>query len=217
MIRGIIFDLDGVLVHTDELHFDAWSRIARELDVPFDRAANERLRGVGRRDCLDILLERYHGTPLSEHDKQILCDRKNDLYRALLSALSPSDVPEETRRVLRTLRARGLKTAVGSSSRSARLILAETQLDALFDAVADGGDAPRSKPAPDIFLRAADMLGLDASDCAVVEDAPAGITAARAAGMTAIGLGTPARLGEAGPEYMIRSLPELLPLPIFPA
>lgn len=215
MIEGIIFDLDGVLIHTDEYHFSAWSRIAAELGIPFDRAVNERLRGVGRRDSLEILLERYDGAPLSEEDRQALCDRKNSLYRSYLTALTPSDIPDETRRVLHTLHERGLKIAVGSSSRSARLILQKIELMPAFDAVADGGDAPRSKPAPDVFLRAAQMLGLDPAVCAVVEDAPAGIEAARAAGMYAVGLGSPARFAETQPDHVVPSLFDLLSLPVF--
>lgn len=188
-IRGVIFDLDGVLVHTDELHFQAWLTVARELGVPFDRAANDRLRGVSRAESLELLLAGKPELRLSASEKAALCERKNQLYRASLMSLTPSDVTPETRRMLATLRARGLALAVGSSSRNAPLIVEQVRLTSFFQAVVDGSMLSAAKPDPEVFLRAAALLALPPERCAVVEDAPAGILAARRAGMTSIGLG----------------------------
>lgn len=212
MIQGIIFDLDGVLVRTDAFHYAAWKSIAGLLGIPFTRADNVHLLGVGRRASLDVLLERYNGTPLTEKEKDALCERKNVLYRQQLSRLSPADVTPEVRRTLGSLRARGLRLAVGSSSRNARLILEKTNLLPAFDAVADGTSGGRSKPEPDIFLHAAGLLGLSPASCLVVEDAPAGIEAARAAGMTAVRLGSSARPEGDGADYTVGSLSELVQL-----
>ncbi|MCQ2430137.1 MAG: beta-phosphoglucomutase [Clostridia bacterium] len=215
MIKGVIFDLDGVLVRTDDYHYAAWSRIAERLGVPFDRSDNRRLLGVGRRECLDILLEKYDGVPLSDGEKASLCDRKNDYYRAYLAGLSPDDVPDEVLRVLGELRRRGLKLAVGSSSRNARLILERTRLLTVFDGVSDGGSVYRSKPAPDVFLHAAALLRINACDCAVVEDAPAGVRAAKDAGMTAVALGDADSFKGVSPDYVVSSLGEVPGLDIF--
>lgn len=206
-IRGVIFDLDGVLVHTDELHFQAWLSIARELGVSFDREANHRLRGVSRAESLELLLAAKPELQLSVPEKEALCERKNALYRASLSTLTPGDVPPTTRRMLATLRARGLALAVGSSSRNAPLILEQVRLTSFFHAVVDGSMLSAAKPDPEVFLRAAALLSLPPERCAVLEDAPAGLLAARRAGMTAIGLG--AYAASADPDICIASPEEL--------
>lgn len=206
-IRGIIFDLDGVLVHTDELHFTAWAAIAGELGIPFDRTVNARLRGVSRAESLAILLEGKPTLSLSEAERDALCEKKNRLYRKSLTTLTPADIPPETRELLAGLRARGIRPAIGSSSRNAPLILEQVGLTDAFDAVVDGSMLTAAKPDPEVFLRAATLLRLAPSACAVVEDAPAGIQAARRAGMVAIGLGEFAARAE--PDVCLQKLSEL--------
>ena len=208
-VQGVIFDLDGVLVHTDELHFRAWAQIAAELDIPFDRTVNARLRGVSRAESLDRLLACKPNLSVSEQEKEALCRRKNELYRTSLMLLKPEDVPDAVRSVLELLRERGIRIAVGSSSRNAGLILQRTGLDAVFDAVADGTMISASKPDPDVFLRAAELLHLEPCRCAVVEDAPAGILAAHRAGMLAIGLGAYAAAEDAKPDILLTRLDDL--------
>lgn len=208
-VQGVIFDLDGVLVHTDELHFRAWAQIAARLDIPFDRAVNARLRGVSRAESLERLLACKPDLSVSVQEKESLCRQKNDLYRANLELLKPEDVPDTVRSVLALLRERGIRIAVGSSSRNARLILQRTGLDAAFDAVADGTMISASKPDPEVFLRAADLLGLEPCHCAVVEDAPAGILAAHRAGMLAIGLGAYAAGEDAKPDIQLTRINDL--------
>lgn len=214
-IRGIIFDLDGVLVHTDELHFRAWAHIAQQLGIPFNRAANDRLRGVSRAESLERLLALRPDIILSGKEKAVLCEQKNSLYRAGLENLTEADVPPAVRAVLQTLRDRGLRLAVGSSSRNARLILRRTELEQAFDAIADGTMISASKPHPQVFLRAAELLRLNPDVCAVVEDAPAGILAAHRAGMYAVGLGACATDGDIRPDAVLEQLTDLPTLELF--
>lgn len=188
MIQGVIFDLDGVLVSTDELHYAAWKRLADREEIYFDRAINDRLRGVSRMASLEIILERA-GRTYSEDEKQEMASFKNGLYVDLLDGLTPADVLPGVIETLDGLAARGVHTAVGSSSKNAKKILEKTGLLDRFDAVADGTDVTRSKPDPEVFLCAAKKLGVEPALCAVVEDAEAGIEAAKAGGMTALAVG----------------------------
>jgi beta-phosphoglucomutase len=210
--KAILFDLDGVLLSTDELHYAAWKSVADELGVPFDKQVNNRLRGVSRMASLEIILENGHLT-LSPGEKEAVAARKNDRYRALLMTLTPDTVAPEVRETLSALKDRGLKLAIGSSSRNTKLILAQTDLGGYFDAVSDGTNITRSKPDPEVFLKAAAFLGLPPSACAVVEDAVAGIDAANAGGFLSIGIGDAAGYTKA--DKKITSLPDLLSLPEF--
>jgi beta-phosphoglucomutase len=210
-MKALIFDLDGVLVFTDRFHYEAWKKTADKLGVYFDAAINNRLRGVSRAESLEIILERYHGE-LSAAEKEALMEEKNNYYRRLLDDMTPEDVSNEVRSTLNKLRQRGFKLAIGSSSKNAGFILEKVQLSGAFDAVSDGNNITRSKPDPEVFLMAASFLGEAPHDCAVVEDAFAGIDAAKAAGMTAVAIGDAA--GYAKADYAIRSFEELLNLAI---
>jgi beta-phosphoglucomutase len=188
-IRGVIFDLDGVLVTTDEFHYRAWQRLADEEGIPFDREINHRLRGIGRMESLDVLLERSP-RPYSPEQKQRLAERKNSYYRQYLETLTPADVLPGARQMLAELRRRGRRVAVASSSRNAPMILKRVALEGAVDAVVDGNEITHSKPHPEIFLLAARRLGLAPAECLVVEDAAAGIEAGRRAGMAVFGIGS---------------------------
>jgi len=185
LIKGIIFDLDGVIVKTDELHYRAWKRLADAEGIFFDREINNRLRGVSRMASLEIILERSPRT-YSAEEKNRLASIKNQYYVELLKTLTPDDIMPGVTKTLEELKRRKILTAIGSSSKNARAILEQIKLANVFDAVADGNDIINSKPAPDVFLKAADKLGLRPAECAVVEDAKAGIVAAKNAGMLAI-------------------------------
>lgn len=187
-IKGVIFDLDGVLCSTDECHYLAWKELADSLGIPFDETINRRLRGVSRMESLDIILQAA-GRAFSSREKQALAARKNERYRRLLMKLTPADLPGGVRATLDELRRRGLRLAVGSSSKNTPLILQRLGLEGWFDAVADGNDIARSKPDPEVFLLAAERLRLPPGECMVVEDADAGIEAALAGGFLPAGIG----------------------------
>ena len=188
-IKGIIFDLDGVIVFTDQYHYQAWKKLADRLGAYFDEKINDRLRGVSRMASLEIVLERYQGPALSDADKIALAEEKNASYVALLQQMTPASVANEVRETLTKLHRCGYLLAVGSSSKNAKTILARTELTDYFDAVSDGTNISRSKPDPEVFQKAAEFLGLPCEACAVMEDAEAGIDAAKAAGMLAVGIG----------------------------
>lgn len=192
-IKGLIFDLDGVLVFTDKFHYQAWKTMADELGVYFDETINHRLRGVSRMDSLEIILERYEGPDLSLREKEKLAEKKNEIYRTLLESMTPDDVTKEVRDTLTKLREKGYKLAIGSSSKNAKFILEKVELKDAFDTISDGNNITKSKPDPEVFLKAAEYLGLPPKACMVVEDAEAGIEAAKKGGMYASGIGEAAK------------------------
>ena len=206
--EAVIFDLDGVICFTDHYHYLAWKALADSLGIDFDESKNDRLRGVSRMESLEIVLEGYHGAPLSDAEKTALADRKNALYRQSLQTMSPKDLSDEVRNTLNELRTRGLKLAIGSSSKNTPLILERIGLAGFFDAVSDGNNITRSKPDPQVFTMAAEMLRLPAEKCLVVEDALAGLQAAAAGGFDSAGLGPASQSGQA--TYSLRSFRELI-------
>ncbi len=206
--KAVIFDLDGVICFTDEYHYRAWKAMADEMGIPFDRTVNNRLRGVSRMASLDIILEKYTGPALSQAEKEKLAQKKNDLYRTSLAEMSPKDLSDEVRETLNALRDMGLRLAIGSSSKNTPFILGQIGLAGFFDAVSDGNNITRSKPDPEVFVKAADMLGMAPELCLVVEDAVSGAEAGHAGGMKVACLGDAAEHG-AG-DYNMRSIRELI-------
>ena len=205
--KGIIFDLDGVICSTDEYHYLAWKALATRLGIPFDRERNNLLRGVSRMESLEIILEKAEVTYTAD-EKTAFAEEKNALYRQLLSNMSPADLTDEVRKTLHTLRNAGLKLAIGSSSKNTPFILERIGLSGFFDAVADGNGITHSKPHPEVFLKAADMLGLESSACLVVEDAHAGVEAAVAGGFVCAAMGD-AR-DDARAVFHLDAVPDLL-------
>lgn len=186
--KAVIFDLDGVICHTDMYHYQAWKQIADELGIYFDEEINNRLRGVSRMESFEIILERYEGT-MSLEDKVVYTTRKNEACKELLKNMSPADLSPEVKETLDGLRAKGLKLAIGSSSKNAGFILERLGLDGYFDAVSDGNNITRSKPDPEVFVKAAQLVGEASGDCLVVEDAKAGLEAAIGGGMDCAAMG----------------------------
>lgn len=209
-MKAFIFDLDGVIVFTDKFHYQAWKKMADEMGIYFDEIINNRLRGVSRAESLEIILERYEGETLSVEKKAEMMEEKNDTYRELLATMTPADVTDEVRETLQELRKRGHKLAIGSSSRNARFILEKVELLNAFDAISDGNNIAHSKPDPEVFVKAGEYLGEKQENCIVVEDAYAGIDAAKAAEMTAVGIGDASGYEKA--DYKIKSFQELLDL-----
>lgn len=208
--KAIIFDLDGVICSTDEYHYQAWKQMADTMGIYFDRTINNRLRGVSRMESLEIILERYEGPALSDERKQELANRKNDIYRESLKKMSTADLSDEVRNTLNTLRAKGLKLAIGSSSKNTPFILGQLGLGSFFDAISDGNNISRSKPDPEVFLNAAVSLGLDPAECLVVEDAVSGAQAGKAGGFTVACVGDASKAG-AG-DFNLKTFGELLKL-----
>ncbi|MEG2020817.1 MAG: beta-phosphoglucomutase [Oscillospiraceae bacterium] len=206
--KAIIFDLDGVICHTDKYHYRAWKLLADELGVYFDENINNRLRGVSRMESLDIILERYNGAPLLPCDKVSLANKKNELYKQFLQNMQKSDLSAEVYNTLTSLRKCGLKLAVGSSSKNAKFILERIGLACFFDAISDGNNITRSKPDPEVFLKAAQMLCIEPDACLVVEDAGAGVAAARGCKMDCAGIGDAAQ--DKNASYCLECFSDLL-------
>lgn len=209
MITAILFDLDGVLVDTDTLHYQAWKELASRLGLPFTREQGNRCRGISRMDSLEILLE-GSDRAYTQAEKQALAQEKNARYQQLLDGLTPDHAAPGALVLLPELRRRGYRLALASGSKNAGLILTRTGLGRFLDAVADGNLITRSKPDPEVFLTAAGLLGAAPEQCAAVDDALAGIQGARAAGMRTVGFGDAALHG-AG-DCNVQSLEHLLPL-----
>ncbi len=207
-MEAVIFDLDGVLVHTDRFHYLAWKKLSEEAGIYFDETINERLRGVSRMESLEIILERYEGEPLSEEKKQQMAEKKNSYYREFLEIMTPQDVTEEVRETLKKLREKGIKMAIGSSSKNTRFILEKTALTDAFDAVSDGTMIKRTKPDPEVFLLAAELLQVPPAQCLVVEDAEAGIEAGKAGGMKTASYGSAAAMHLG--DYILENFADLL-------
>lgn len=188
MIKAVIFDLDGVLVSTDDCHYEAWLQMAEEEGIPFDRTINMRLRGVSRMNCVDIILEKSK-RPYTAQEKLSLAERKNSYYVKKIAGLNDGNILPGAKETVLALKADGIKVAVGSSSKNTPAILKRLQLDSLFDAVADGNCITRSKPDPEVFLLAAQRMGIEPQHCLVVEDADSGIEAAVNGNMKALGVG----------------------------
>ncbi len=202
MIKAVIFDLDGVIVSTDDCHYEAWKKMADEEGIYFDKEINNRLRGVSRMESLEIILERATKTYTNE-EKDALAAKKNGYYKEFITKLTPNDILPGAKKTLDDLRANGIKVAIGSSSKNTPIILKQIGLDNFFDAVSDGNNISNSKPDPEVFVKAAQMLEIDPEFCAIVEDADAGIEAGNRAGMKTISVH-----GAKGADVSINDLTE---------
>ncbi|BAY22402.1 HAD-superfamily hydrolase subfamily IA, variant 3 [Calothrix sp. NIES-2100] len=193
-IRGVIFDLDGVLTDTAEYHYRAWQRLADEEGIPFNRQDNEALRGVSRRESLMLIVKNRQYT---EAQIQEMMERKNNYYVESIQHITPKDLLPGAIALLDELRQAGIKIAIGSASKNAHTVVEKLGIADKVDAIADGYSVEKPKPAPDLFLFAAQELGLPPNQCIVVEDASAGIEAGLAGGMLTVGLGPVERVGAA--------------------
>lgn len=205
--KAVIFDLDGVICSTDEYHYLAWKKLADRENIYFDKIINNRLRGVSRMESLEIILEKACKT-YTDLEKIEMATFKNDYYRELLLQMSPRDLSDEVKATLLTLKEKGIKIAIGSSSKNTKTILTQIGILDWFDVIADGNDIKNSKPDPEVFLCAASRLGLDAADCIVVEDALAGIDAAKAGNFYAVGIQDAAKYQIT--DYPVTKISELL-------
>ena len=186
--KGIIFDLDGVICHTDKYHYMAWKNMADGLGIYFDEEINNRLRGVSRMESLEIILERSDKA-YSDKEKEEFANKKNELYKELLNEMSEKDLDKKVKDTLDILKERGYKTAIASSSKNAKLILSKLNLIDFFDIIIDGNDIKYSKPDKEVFEKAGIGLKLLPNECLVVEDAASGVEGAKRAGMDVAGIG----------------------------
>ena len=205
-IKAALFDLDGVLVRTDRFHYQAWKIISDEEDIYFDSEINHQLRGVSRMQSLAIILKRAK-REYSQLEKETLCERKNQVFKKLIATLNPADWLAGSTKLLKDLQDKGVKLALCSSSKNARTILEKLGGKDFFDAIVDGYDITRTKPDPEIFLLAAERLGVEPAECVVFEDAESGIEAAKRAGMGCVGVGNSNRLSRA--DTVVENLTEI--------
>lgn len=195
-IKACLFDLDGVIVDTAKYHFIAWKALAQKLGFEFTEEHNERLKGVSRMTSLDILLE-IGNVKLSQEEKETMASQKNELYVSFIEKMEPDEILPGVVDFLKELKLANIKTAIGSASKNAPLILDRLKLNDYFDAIIDGNKVRNAKPDPEVFLKGAEALGLKPEECIVFEDAAAGIEAAINGGMKCIGIGEPENLNRA--------------------
>ncbi|HEX8040274.1 MAG TPA: beta-phosphoglucomutase [Chryseosolibacter sp.] len=196
MIKGCIFDLDGVIVDTAHYHYLAWKRLANELGHDLTEKENEQLKGVSRTRSLEIILERA-GISLNDEHKEILADKKNKWFNEYVLQMEPEEIFPGVISLIHDMRAHGIRVGLASSSRNARTVVRLLQIQNEFDAIVDGSMIVHTKPHPEIFLMTAEKLGVAPANCVVVEDAEAGVEAALRAGMKCIGIGSRETLGRA--------------------
>lgn len=196
MIKGCIFDLDGVIVDTAVYHYQAWKRLAQELGFDFTEHQNEQLKGVSRMRSLELILG-WGGVTKTAMEQTELATRKNQWYVDMIKQMQPSEILPGAKEFLQVAKAANLKTALGSASKNSATILEKVGLSPLFDVIIDGNHVTASKPDPEVFLKGAEALGLAPAECVVFEDAIAGVQAAKAGGMKVVGIGSPEVLSEA--------------------
>ncbi len=189
-INAFLFDLDGVIVDTAIYHYQAWRRLANELGFDISEEFNEGLKGVSRTDSLDLILA-HGGLSLPNEKKTELATKKNEWYLELVSRMTSNDILPGVPAFFAQVRQAGLKTALGSVSKNAPMILARIGMTDAFDAIIDGNKISKGKPDPEVFTKGAEELGVSAAECVVFEDAVAGVEAGKRAGMFVVGIGTP--------------------------
>lgn len=199
--KAVIFDLDGVITDTAELHFKAWQKLACEINIYFDREINKRLKGVDRLASLEIILENSKKQYTLE-EKYMLTERKNCYYRQALQCITPDNILPGALKTIKAIKEKGMQTAIASVSKNAFLILEKLELRQYFDYIVDAGSIKKGKPDPEIFLCAAKNLNVDTNSCIGVEDSIAGIKSIKAAGMFALGIGLRDELKEADKVIM---------------
>jgi beta-phosphoglucomutase len=215
MIKAVLFDLDGVLVSTDEYHYRSWLKLSKEEGFDFfDHEFNHQFRGVARMECVEILT-RASGRTYTAAQKKEIADRKNRYFAESLASVTPDELLPGALAALQELKRRSIRIAVASNSRNAKPIIRQVGIEQYLDAIVDGHEIENSKPDPEVFLLAAKNVGVDPANCLVVEDAVAGLEAARRAGMKALGIGTRERLPNADivvPDLAALSVDQLLSL-----
>ena len=205
-IEAVIFDLDGVITDSAEYHYLAWKTLAEELSISFDREFNEQLKGLSRMDSLNLILDRG-GSVLTEEEKERLAAKKNEQYKELIQEIDPKDLLPGIEGFMKEVKAAGIKTALASASKNAQAVIERLEVTHLLDTVVDAAKVEKGKPDPEVFLTAAEQLGVNPANCVGVEDARSGVAAIKAAGMYAIGVGDADTLAQA--DWIVRDSSQL--------
>lgn len=205
-MKACIFDLDGVIVDTAKYHFIAWKKLAKELGVTLTEQDNERLKGVSRMESLNIILS-LGGLDVDDVEKTKLADKKNDWFVDYINEMKKEEIFPGVINLLQSLKKKKAKIALASSSKNAKAVIDKLEIKDWFEVIVDGTMITHSKPDPEIFLLAAERLGVNPQDCIVVEDAEAGVEAAKSAGMKCIGVGSATQLGKA--DVVVNQIQEL--------
>jgi len=201
-LKAVIFDLDGVITDTAEYHFLAWKVLCEELKIPFSREFNEALKGVSRLESLEKILALGGKQQMfSQCEKLLLAERKNNQYRRLIEQITPKDILPGVHEFMVAIKSQGLKMGLASVSKNALTVMNRLELVKEFEAIVDAGTIQKGKPDPEIFLRAAELLGVVPETCIAIEDAVAGVAAIKAAGIFAVGIGDAKRLAQADLVY----------------
>ncbi|GAA0177696.1 beta-phosphoglucomutase [Clostridium sediminicola] len=207
-IKAFIFDLDGVITDTAEYHYLAWKKTSDTLNISFDREFNENLKGISRMDSLEKILERGDMQNEFSYDEKIqLATDKNDFYKELIQKITKNDLLPGIEDLLKELKRRNIKIGLASASKNALTVIKGLQVGDYFDFIADAAICNNSKPAPDIFLMAANGLGIEPKYCIGVEDAEAGIDAINSAKMFSVGVGEKVSMRKA--DMMVSNTNEL--------
>ncbi|MGL4952810.1 MAG: beta-phosphoglucomutase [Culicoidibacterales bacterium] len=209
-VQAVIFDLDGVITDTAEYHYAAWKQLGESIGIDFNREFNETLKGISRMDSLNRILA-FGGKQdvYTMAEKEELAEQKNRDYVALLVDMSPKDIYPGIQTLLDELQAQNIRIALASASKNAPMILHSLALTEYFECIVNPNDLQAGKPDPEIFLRAAQALGVEPENCIGVEDAEAGIEAIKVANMFAVGVGTISVMIEAGADYVVKQTSEL--------
>jgi len=208
MLKAVLFDLDGVITDSARYHYRAWKELADELDIPFDEAYNEKLKGVSRMDSLELILKNGNKQDaFTEEEKEVLAEKKNVNYKELIKQITPADILPGIRELLISLKDKNIKTCVCSVSKNAFFIIDRLELNGYFDHIIDAVKIRNAKPDSDIFAVGAYVLGAVPEECVGIEDAKAGIEAIKKAGIKAVGVGTRDQMGDA--DLILESIGEL--------
>ncbi len=210
-MKAVIFDLDGVITDTAEWHYLAWKDLANSIGIDFDREFNEELKGISRMESLEKIL--IHGgvaDQYSEIEKAALATKKNEKYVQLLAQMKPEDIFPGIKEFLEELRKNNLFIGLASASKNAPAILKSLEITSYFQTVIDPEEIANGKPAPDIFLKAAEKLAVKPSECVGIEDSTAGISAIKDAGMFAVGVGTVDKMKQAGADLVLENTKQLV-------
>ncbi|EAG0757234.1 beta-phosphoglucomutase [Listeria monocytogenes] len=190
-LKGVVFDLDGVITDTAHYHYLAWKKTAESIGIEFDEAFNENLKGVSRIDSLLLILKKDgRENDFTEEQIEALAADKNDFYVSLLKEITPADVLPGIKELIVDLKKQNLKCAIASVSKNARTVLSALEMEQEFDYIVDAAKIIKSKPDPEIFVEACRGLGLETSEVVGIEDAQAGIEAINAAGIVSVGVGS---------------------------